>query len=58
MNWKHAKMCADVSNSVYKAEKLCYTDIESYVATKTSYKFMDEDGAQGCMFKLSKTNYC
>lgn len=57
MNWKHAKMCADVSNSVYKAEKICYKDIESYVATKTSYKFMDEDGAQGCMFKLSKTEW-
>lgn len=51
MNWKHAKMCADVSNSVYKDDKECYADIASHIMTKASYKFLDEKGAQGCMFK-------
>jgi len=51
MDWKHASMCADVSNSVYKDHDGCFADISGYVQEKKSYKFFDEDGAQGCMFR-------
>ena len=51
MNWKHASMCADVSNSVYKDHDKCLDDIKLYIGQDTSYIFFDEDGAQGCMFR-------
>ena len=54
MNWKHASMCADVSNSVYKDHDKCLDDIKLYIGQDTSYIFFDEDGAQGCMFRHDK----
>lgn len=51
MDWKHAAMCADVSNSIYKNDKECYADISAYVMKKNSYVFLDEKGAQGCIFR-------
>ena len=54
MDWKHASMCADVSNGVYNDHDECYNQIGVYVKDKKSFKFFDEDGAQGCMFRHDK----
>ncbi len=49
MDWKHASMCADVSNHVYQDSNDCKKNIEEYI--QKGFKFLDKNGAQGCMFR-------
>lgn len=51
MDWKNAKMCADISNAIYKDDKECAESLAHFIHTKKSFKFLDIKGAQGCLFR-------
>lgn len=51
-NWKQATICANVSQEVYKDISDCKEALKEI--TKSSFKFYDNKGAQGCSFRYDK----